>query len=415
MAKKPKKTPKVDEAIVEDAEVVTPDSGDDVPDVTAESDDISSEQSVGEDQPDDGFEKIEEVLPEPVVAPVVQEEKRSVFLPLVFGGLIAGGLGYGASYLTNQNTENDLAALSTKLASETKRADAAEDRLGALEQQLSAKMDSSVAIVSPEALDAKAEELRGESSQAFSTFETRLTAVEKRPDSEGGADDAAVAAYQRELDAIRAELEAQQTRNAALAEEFSRLETNAQSSLAEAAAQAEAIKASAEAAAKKTAARAALVQIQAALESGSEFAAPLATLQDASDVDVPDALAQAAGDGIATLADLQGSIAPAARAALAASRGASDEASGGTGRLAAFLQNQLGTRSLEPREGNDPDAVLSRVEAAVRQGDLSAALVEIEALPEAGRAEMADWEAAAKLRAAALESATALADRLSQN
>ena len=83
--------------------------------------------------------------------------------------------------------------------------------------------------------------------------------------------------------------------------------------------------------------------------------------------------------------------------------------------MAAFLQNQLGTRSLEPREGNDPDAVLSRVEAAVRQGDLSAALTEIEALPEAGRAEMADWEAAALLRASALDSAADLADRLSQN
>ncbi|MGB0440740.1 MAG: molybdopterin-binding protein, partial [Paracoccaceae bacterium] len=36
--------------------------------------------------------------------------------------------------------------------------------------------------------------------------------------------------------------------------------------------------------------------------------------------------------------------------------------------LGAFLKTQLGARSLEPREGDDPDAVLSRMEAAAREG-----------------------------------------------
>ena len=52
------------------------------------------------------------------------------------------------------------------------------------------------------------------------------------------------------------------------------------------------------------------------------------------------------------------------------------------GGLGAFLQNQLGGRSVVPREGDDPDAVLSRVGAAVEAGDLSTALTEIESLPE---------------------------------
>jgi hypothetical protein len=51
----------------------------------------------------------------------------------------------------------------------------------------------------------------------------------------------------------------------------------------------------------------------------------------------------------------------------------------------------LNARSLEPREGDDPDAVLSRVEAAARAGDIAAALAEIEALPEVAREPLADW------------------------
>jgi hypothetical protein len=78
----------------------------------------------------------------------------------------------------------------------------------------------------------------------------------------------------------------------------------------------------------------------------------------------------------------------------------------------AFVERQLGARSVVPRDGDSADAVLSRVEAAVSAGRLNEALTELEALPDSARAALADWEAAAKARAAALSAAEALAQSL---
>jgi hypothetical protein len=68
-----------------------------------------------------------------------------------------------------------------------------------------------------------------------------------------------------------------------------------------------------------------------------------------------------------------------------------------------------------PREGSDPDAVLSRAQAAVRAGDLGAALTEMESLPEAARTAMQDWLDAASARKAAQDAADELADSLNSN
>jgi hypothetical protein len=90
--------------------------------------------------------------------------------------------------------------------------------------------------------------------------------------------------------------------------------------------------------------------------------------------------------------------------------------SAGTGEgqqgIGGFLTRSLGVRSVAPREGNDPDAVLSRAEAAVNAGDLSAALNELDTLPEEAQAVMADWRAAADARVSARTAADALAQRL---
>ncbi|MFV2003443.1 MAG: COG4223 family protein, partial [Paracoccaceae bacterium] len=125
-------------------------------------------------------------------------------------------------------------------------------------------------------------------------------------------------------------------------------------------------------------------------------------------IEVPAPLATLGVDGVATLADLQTTYPEAARGALNAAVRA-DVAAGRTGRLAGFLRTQLGTRSLEPREGDDADAVLSRAEAALVAGDLAAALGELQGLPEAGSASIAAWVARAGARQQALNSVAALA------
>jgi hypothetical protein len=114
-----------------------------------------------------------------------------------------------------------------------------------------------------------------------------------------------------------------------------------------------------------------------------------------------------AGDGVPSLAALVDAFPPAARDALDASIRAT-MGEGALDRVSAFLRVQTGARSLEPRAGDDPDAVLSRAEAALRAGDLETTLAELTALPEAGQAAMADWIQAARTRFEAVEAARAL-------
>ena len=80
--------------------------------------------------------------------------------------------------------------------------------------------------------------------------------------------------------------------------------------------------------------------------------------------------------------------------ALAAARSEDPEKGG----LAGYLQRQLGARSVTPREGDDADAVLSRVESAVQNGDIPKAMELIATLPEVAQAEMADWLILAQTR-----------------
>ena len=69
-------------------------------------------------------------------------------------------------------------------------------------------------------------------------------------------------------------------------------------------------------------------------------------------------------------------------------------------------------RSIEPQEGTDPDAVLSRIEAAVRTGRIADALGEVQTLPEASQDALKDWTEQAQLRHDAVSAAKILAERL---
>ncbi|MGR3461934.1 MAG: COG4223 family protein [Roseovarius sp.] len=160
--------------------------------------------------------------------------------------------------------------------------------------------------------------------------------------------------------------------------------------------------------ARATLQRAALTRVMTALDTGDAFDAALADLRDTG-ATVPDALAEVAETGVPTRAQLVESFPEAARAALAAAR-ASDTGDGAS--VGDFLRAQLGIRSLEPREGDGPDAILSRAEAALAEGRTGDALAEIETLPEDARAAMSDWAANATTRRDALAAAEALSAEL---
>lgn len=154
--------------------------------------------------------------------------------------------------------------------------------------------------------------------------------------------------------------------------------------------------AAAEAAAGETEARAlalsSLTAIESALRAGRPFLEDADTLAAALP-GAPVAAIRPYADGVDTLEALQRDFPAAARAALAVA-----PAEGG---VASFLRAQLGMRSLAPREGDTADAVLSRAEAALGQGDLSAALALVDTLQGDPAAAMAAWAERARLRVAA--------------
>ncbi|MFT5797405.1 MAG: hypothetical protein ACI84R_001465 [Candidatus Azotimanducaceae bacterium] len=162
-------------------------------------------------------------------------------------------------------------------------------------------------------------------------------------------------------------------------------------------------------AASYTLARAAVTRILAAIETGAPFTTALDDLEAAGMSEIPEALRAVSADGVVTLAKLQDAIPEVSRAALTASPADADAGLGG------FLKRQLGARSVAPREGNDPDAILSRVEGAVRKGQLADALSEAEALPQEAKSAMSDWLNSAASRLAVTSASEVLMQRLAAN
>ncbi|MDP3961651.1 MAG: hypothetical protein Q8Q26_16575 [Pseudorhodobacter sp.] len=335
-------------------------------------------------------------------------QRRTVgVIALLAGGAIAAVLGFGAARfavpdgwplaatgpinarLTAQG--DALTALQADLASR-----AAEDRVAALETAL-VETRSRLAEV---ALAQGANPLE----PRVSALEAQLADFAAQPTVEAGVS-AALAGFARDLAALRAELEAQKGAGVADTRNAEAIVAAAQARMAEVEAQAAVLKAEAEATARSAARTSALAQVQAAVASGAPFADALAALQDAGQ-EIPPTLS-AAADGLPTLAALQAGFPEAARAALDAALRA-DMGTSLTERMTAFLRTQTGARSLTPREGTDPDAVLSRAEALLLGGDLAGALAEIGALPPEAQAAMADWQALAERRLAATDALAAL-------
>ena len=298
---------------------------------------------------------------------------------MVLGGLLAGVIGFAVATFTVPATDTTLA---DQLAVQSSQISALDERLGAV----------------PEVDLSGIEAAQADLAAQLSDIAARVTALEERPVGTviSDADGEGVAA---EMDALRAQI--------------AEMTNAAQTELAEARAQAASIEENAAAAARNAAARAALARVQTALESGAPIGAALGDLEKATGESAPDALL-AVQDGVPTLASLQDQFPDVARAALATARnegGSGEETTG----LGAFMRNQFDVRSTTPQEGDSADAILSRAEAAVRNGRLSDALAEISALPEVARAEMSDWLAQAEARADAIAAVDILSTSLSDN
>jgi hypothetical protein len=208
--------------------------------------------------------------------------------------------------------------------------------------------------------------------------------------------------------AVQDLIDAQNLKIAALTEQLQAQTEQTQSSVAqlEAAAVEEALFAQA---------RAALSRVQAAIEIGAPFGSALADFSQASTASVPEVLQVVASTGVPALASLQDEFPPLARQALAAARSETPVPETTVGKLSAFLARQTGARSVTPREGSDADAVLSRVEAAVRKGALNDALAELDTLPDTSKSVLSPWAEAVKRRLDASTAAAQLRASLKSN
>ncbi len=361
--------------------------------------------------------------PPAVPAERVVVERRGGVIPGFIGGVVAVlGAVFAAPYVLPDRmrpvmslapVESELAAQSAELATLSERLDEARatlddtarqtdlsalsDRVAALESDLAARLDDLSAEVSSEvsALRNRDDELAA-----------RIDEAERAPLADATDPEvvAALEAYGREVEALRQDVQSQTEANQRLIEEAA-----AATSQARAAAEAEA-EAAAERAAR-AARQQALLEVQEALDTGAPYAEPLSRIDEA---EVPAPLAEAAEDGVPTLAALQADFPEAARDALDAARRARAGDDPGE-RALTFLQTQLGVRSLEPRAGDSADAILSRAQAAVRSGDLSTAIEELQSLPEPALAEVEGWIERARIRAEATEAADQLAASLATN
>lgn len=328
------------------------------------------------------------------------------------------------------------AAQETAIADLAARLDGAESRLAAATEEAAAARDKLVASL--EGRIAAAEEAKIDTSSfeaAVDTLAGRVTSAEAGLEGlraeigslSGFGDDAdapsaetleRVAAFGASVEGLRSEVEALSSATSridtlaakadlsALAERVAALEEG-EAATAGAAAEAEKIRRAANL-------DAALTRIDRALVAGDAFATPLGTVENLSGVAAPPALAEIAGVGAPTTEALEASFQSAARDGYAAAIEA-EAGDGAASQAIAGVLGRLGGRPAYETEGDDAGAVLSRIEARLREGDAERAMVEARALPEPAAKAMAGWVAKLETAAAARAALTEYRAQLATN
>lgn len=331
-------------------------------------------------------EVIPDALAEDLERPALDTQKLKGLLPLFAGGLLVGGIGFGAAMVPSYFNPRDPIApvlatqnqLSEKIEAQSTEIEEIQARPTPvdLSGEVAALADSVIAFRTDLAA-LKAAQV----AQARSLSE-RIDSLEKRRLVEG-VSPLAVAGYERELAQLR--------------ENISQLANDATNKIEEAKALAEVIEGNAAKLSRDGMVIYALTAIQAAVESGASYTVALDDLVAATNIGLPASLVENAPNGVASLSILQKQFPVAARAALKLAREEQGLAEGENGVLA-FLKTQLGVRSLNAKGGGSADAVLSRAQAAVDVGDFAVALSEIATLSSVGQDALQGWSLVATLR-----------------
>lgn len=329
------------------------------------------------------------------------DTRRRGILGPVLGGVLAAGLGFGLAqvvpggwpFAATDQLEPRLDAQAEALAKAETQVLQLSEALARAEQRL-----SGLEAATPPDLQPIVDQV--------DDLAAKIDAIESIPIDGAQANPAAVAALADLVQELQVEVDGLKA-GGAISGDMADLAAQTEARLKETEARAAEMKAEAEALARLATARAALGRLEAALDEGAPFAEILPDLG----VEVPPVLADSAASGIQSLRSLQEEFLPSARAALDAAIRA-DMGDSWTERLGSFLRNQTGARSLTPREGADPDAILSRAESALAKGDLATALAELAAMPEAAQASLTEWRTKAEHHLAAAQAVQAIAKKI---
>jgi hypothetical protein len=325
------------------------------------------------------------------------------------GGIVVSALGLGAGYsfLTSKadvsETENRLGALEAQarqtndaLGAEANRESAAvaglEKRIGALEASAgasnSADLDKRVAAL--EAASAG----NGAASDATQRLAAQAKDLRADVDAEKGAlPDLSARVAKLESDAPKANAAGSDL--AALAARIDKIEAALSAPKSETRVAAEK-----PAAADNATTIAIIAEVaEERLSSGAGLGSELAALQRLGVDAAALAPLQAVVNGAPTNSALAASFDGVAPHVLAAT--SPPDQGSVTDRFLAHLHNLVKVRELSETAGDDPQALVSQIEAASRRGDIGAALASFDKLPEAARKAAGDWPTLARARAAA--------------
>ncbi|MGV6838753.1 MAG: COG4223 family protein [Planktomarina sp.] len=322
-------------------------------------------------------------------------------MPLVLGGVVAGGIGFGIASMMPAPSIDPAPMIALQEGQSQFEADLTQlrtDVTGLQNAPAPKDFGADISELSSGLVDIQSSIRK--TTEALDEISARLDAIENRPLSDQVAP-GALAAFETEMQKLRDQIAAQMA-------EVETITNAAKEEVIAAKNQATTLEQEASAKAQAGAAKSALNAISAAIANGGGYAAMLEEFAQNSDQAVPGVLADNAETGFATLAVLQADFPVFARQALAAARGTGDAPEGESG-IASFFKSQLNVRSLTPKEGNDPDAVLSRAEDQLSQGNVALALDELNTLPAPALDVLAPWVAVARDR---VDAQTNVADLL---
>ena len=142
----------------------------------------------------------------------------------------------------------------------------------------------------------------------------------------------------------------------------------------------------------------ALLSMQGAILAGLPFQKALEEYEQAGGDNAPAIIKSLAKTGVATQFDLVQTFPQYARRLLKSDQINEPVKEEGGLDITKFLKKFVKTRSTSPQLGNSSDAILSRAEYAVKNGDIKKALDELDQLPSHLQNEIRDWYMDAKNR-----------------